>query len=147
MRRLMQAQRGQAMVETAIAMLVIVPMIIWLLEMTSYFYTVAVFQYASRQGVQYAMTHGSDAAGTTQGCVGPASGCDATGAAVKSLVANLSGSSGHKLTTSNVTATWGATGSPGDTVTVTVNYTYKSIFPIKWTPSTIQGQASGNLVY
>ena len=59
--------QGSNGVETALAMLVATPMLICLFEICMFCYTTAVLQYASRQGVQYAMTHGTDA----PNCSGP----------------------------------------------------------------------------
>jgi hypothetical protein len=91
--------RGSNEVETALAMLVTIPMLICLFEMCMFCYTVAVLQYASRQGVQYAMTHGTDA----PNCSGPGgsvhSSCpDVAGANVTAVVMAVAGSSGHTLT-------------------------------------------------
>ena len=60
-RRAFSDNRGSTLIETAVAMLVVIPMLLWLFEMCMYCYTTAVLQYAARQGVEYAMTHGTDA--------------------------------------------------------------------------------------
>jgi Flp pilus assembly protein TadG len=148
---------GQSAVETAVAFLIITPLMVWLLEMCMFAYTQAVFQYATRQAVQYAMSHGTDA----MGCQGPGSGansqgCDATAAATKSLITRLTiSTTTQSLTASQITTTWSnGTNNPGDPVSVTISgYKYHSLFNVPWLSSSgskvmlINTTSGGNVLY
>jgi Flp pilus assembly protein TadG len=141
--------RGSNEVETALAMLVTIPMLICLFEMCMFCYTVAVLQYASRQGVQYAMTHGTDA----PNCSGPGGSVhrscpDVAGANVTAVVMAVAGSSGHSLTSSQIQLIWANnTNNPGNPVTVQVQYPYKTYSHVPFPALTINGMATGQIVY
>jgi Flp pilus assembly protein TadG len=141
--------RGSNEVETALAMLVTIPMLICLFEMCMFCYTVAVLQYASRQGVQYAMTHGTDA----PNCSGPGGSVhrscpDVAGANVTAVVMAVAGSSGHSLSTGQIQLIWANnTNNPGNPVTVQVQYPYKTYSHVPFPALTINGMATGQIVY
>ncbi len=141
--------RGSNEVETALAMLVTIPMLICLFEMCMFCYTVAVLQYASRQGVQYAMTHGTDA----PNCSGPGGSVhrscpDVAGANVTAVITAVAGSSGHILSTSQIQLIWANnTNNPGNPVTVQVQYPYKTYSHMPFPALTINGMATGQIVY
>lgn len=154
--RLKQSEGGQAQIETAVSLLVIVPIIMWVLQMCMFCYSIAAFQYAARQGAEYAITHGTDAIG----CQGSGSGvngqgCDATAAATKSVVTGLvSSATGQSLTSGGVVVSWAnGTNKPGDPVTVTVSaFMYKPIFKVPWMTGFypqpyINAQATGNVLF
>jgi hypothetical protein len=112
-------------------------------------YTVAVLQYASRQGVQYAMTHGTDA----PNCSGPGGSVhrscpDVAGANVTAVVMAVAGSSGHSLSTGQIQLIWANnTNNPGNPVTVQVQYPYKTYSHVPFPALTINGMATGQIVY
>ena len=141
--------RGSNEVETALAMLVTIPMLICLFEMCMFCYTVAVLQYASRQGVQYAMTHGTDA----PNCSGPGGSVhrscpDVAGANVTAVVMAVAGSSGHSLSTGQIQLIWANnSNNPGNPVTVQVQYPYKTYSHVPFPALTINGTATGQIVY
>lgn len=141
--------RGSHEVETALAMLVTIPMLICLFEMCMFCHTVAVLQYASRQGVQYAMTHGTDA----PNCSGPGGSVhrscpDVAGANVTAVVMAVAGSSGHSLSTGQIQLIWANnTNNPGNPVTVQVQYPYKTYSHVPFPALTINGTATGQIVY
>ena len=141
--------RGSNEVETALAMLVTIPMLICLFEMCMFCYTAAVLQYASRQGVQYAMTHGTDA----PNCSGPGGSVhrscpDVAGANVTAVVMAVAGSSGHSLSTGQIQLIWANnTNNPGNPVTVQVQYPYKTYSHVPFPALTINGTATGQIVY
>jgi Flp pilus assembly protein TadG len=141
--------RGSNEVETALAMLVTIPMLICLFEMCMFCYTVAVLQYASRQGVQYAMTHGTDA----PNCSGPGGSVhrscpDVAGTNVTAVVMAVAGSSGHSLSTGQIQLIWANnTNNPGNPVTVQVQYPYKTYSHVPFPALTINGTATGQIVY
>ena len=153
MRRFVQGahrdKRGSNVIETALAMLVVTPMLICLFEICMFCYTMATLQYASRQGVQYAMTHGTDA----PNCSGPGGSVhrscpDVAGANVTAVVMAVAGSSGHILTSSQIQLIWANnTNNPGNPVTVQVQYPYKTYSHVPFPALTINGTATGQIVY
>ena len=153
MRRLFRSafsdNRGSTLIETAVAMLVVIPMLLWLFEMCMYCYTTAVLQYAARQGVEYAMTHGTDA----PNCSGPGGSInitcpDAAGSNVTGVVAQMAKSGGHNMTSLTVQSTWAAgNNNPESSVTVMITTPYTPYIHLPFVPSTIKGTATGNIVY
>jgi Flp pilus assembly protein TadG len=141
--------RGSNVIETALAMLIVTPMLICLFEICMFCYTMATLQYASRQGVQYAMTHGTNA----PNCSGPGgsvhSSCpDVVGANVTAVVMAVAGSSGHTLSSGQIQLIWANnTNNPGNPVTVRVQYPYKTYSHVPFPALTINGTATGQIVY
>ncbi len=151
-----RSDSGQAAIETAVSLLVILPMLVWVLQMCMFCYTIAAFQYATRQGAEYTMTHGTDAIG----CQGPGSGansqgCDSTAAATKSVVTGLvKSATGQSITGSQVVVSWtNGTNKPGDPVTVSVtSFMYKPMYKVPWMTGFfpqpyINAQATGNVLF
>jgi Flp pilus assembly protein TadG len=152
LKRVIRNRRGVSLVETALACSIMLPVAIYLMEMSMYCYTYTVLQYASRAGVQYAATHGTDAAI----CEGPggnvngSSSCDASGALVKAQASSYAAHNMtmHKMNNLTVTPNWPkGTNNPGDPVTVTVNYPYQPMVTLPFIPATIQGTATGKVQY
>jgi Flp pilus assembly protein TadG len=149
-RRALRDERGSTLIETAVALLFVMPMFFWMLEMSMYCYSTAVLQYAARQGVQYAMTHGADApncsgqppSGNTT-CINP----DTGGANIRQVVAQLARKSGHNMTGLVIYPVWNGSNLPGNSVTVYVQTPYVSYVPLPFIPSQISGTASGNIVF
>jgi Flp pilus assembly protein TadG len=141
--------RGQTLVETSMALLVAIPVILWSFEMGMFCYTLGQYQYAARAGVQYAISHGTDA----PDCSGPGgtvnSSCpDPTGADISDLVANVSHSSGHVLMSSQVKVSWGdLDNNPASPVTVTISAPYQPYVDLPFVPAIITGTATGQIVY
>lgn len=135
------------MVETALSVVIALPMLLWLIELSFFFYTLSVVQYASRAGVQYAVTHGSDSG--SSGCSGPSGGCaDGPGANVIHLVQNVAQKSGRAIPASDVKVQWANnTSNPGDPVAVTVSFTYQPLIDMPFVPLQVSGQATGHIVY
>jgi hypothetical protein len=158
--RLKQSDEGQSAIETAVSLLVILPMFMWVLQMCMFAYSITVFQYAARQGAQYATTHGIDSVG----CQGTGTskensqGCDATAAATEAvvigMVRNATGQTLAHGTSGGVSVSWGnGTNNPGDPVTVTVKaFMYKPIWKVPWMTGFypqpyINAQATGTVLF
>jgi Flp pilus assembly protein TadG len=100
---LIRSEDGSLVVETALSLLVVMPMVFWLFEMCMLTYTYSVLGDAARQGVRYAIVHGTDSGN----CSGPSSGCGDTSAAnVKSVVNAAAAYSFHDLTRMTVQVTY-----------------------------------------
>jgi Flp pilus assembly protein TadG len=139
------SEEGSLVVETALSLLLIIPMVFWLFEMCMLTYTYSVLGDAARQGVRYAIVHGSD----SSNCSGPSSGCaDASGANVISVVETSAAYSFHDLSKMTVQATYpDLASSPGSRVTVIINYTYVPYIKLPGIADSVQLSAQGRIIY
>ncbi|MGC1783250.1 MAG: TadE family protein [Acidobacteriaceae bacterium] len=133
------------MVESALALLVVLPMVFWLFEMSMLTYTYSVLGDAARQGVRYAIVHGTD----SSNCSGPSTGCaDSAGANVSSVVKTYAAYSFHNLSNMQVSVTYpDVSSSPPSRVNVTINYTYVPYIQLPGIVHSIQMSAQGRIVY
>jgi Flp pilus assembly protein TadG len=140
--------RGQTIVETTLAILFTVPVILWGFEMGMYCYTLGQYQYAARAGLQYAVSHGTDATDCS-GPGGKVNSCtDTSGDNISSLVAQVSQSSGHALASSQIKTTWDdANNNPGSSVSVNIDAPYTPYVKMPFIPSHAVGTATGLVVY
>ncbi len=109
-------------------------------------YTYSVLANAAREGVRYAIVHGTD----SPTCSGPSSGCaDSTGSNVSSVVQGYAAVSFHDLTNMTVTPSWpDAASTPSSRVLVTISYPYIAYFSLPGFHSpTMQVTAEGRIVY
>ena len=120
--RRFKSESGSLVVETALSLLLILPVVFWLFEMCMVTYTYSVLGDAARQGVRYAIVHGTD----TTNCSGPSTGCaDSSAANVISVVDSSAASSFHDLSHMNVQVTYpDLSSAPPSRVNVSINYTY-----------------------
>lgn len=144
-RRFLSGERGSVMVETAIALLVVMPMVFWILEICMFTYTCSVLGDAARQGVRYAIVHGTDSGN----CSGPTNGCaDATGANVSSEVDNAARYCFHDLSNMTIQVVYpDGSSAPPSRVTVTVHYTYVPYIQLPGIRNSVQMIAEGRIIY
>jgi Flp pilus assembly protein TadG len=142
---LIRSEDGSLVVETALSLLVVMPMVFWLFEMCMLTYTYSVLGDAARQGVRYAIVHGTDSGN----CSGPSSGCGDTSAAnVKSVVNAAAAYSFHDLTRMTVQVTYPDLASnPPSRVNVTINYTYVPYIKLPGIADSVQLSAQGRIIY
>ena len=113
-RRFAREERGAAMVEFAIvAVFFLIPMIFGIVEFGRMTWARTTLTAAAREGVRYAIVHGST------------SGALADSAAVADYVEAKSQLGGIIVRTQ-----WLSGQDPGDTVEVTVDYSYQSLIPV-----------------
>ncbi len=138
-------ESGSLMVETAVALSVAVPIVMWMFELCMLTYTYSVLGDAARQGVRYAIVHGTD----SSVCSGPSSGCgDSAGANVVSQVKDYAASSFHDLSGMTVTVTYpDASSSPPSRVAVSIQYTYVPYIKLPGIDQTVNLNAEGRIVY
>lgn len=111
LRRLLHVERGTAMVEFAIvAGLIFIPLVFGIIEFGRVIWAKNMVTAAAREGVRYAIVHGSS------------SGSVADSASIANYVKGRT-----QLSPIVVRPSWTGTKDPGDTVTVTVQYTYTPI--------------------
>ncbi len=140
-----RSEEGSLVVETALSLLILIPMVFWMFEMCMLTYTYSVLGDAARQGVRYAIVHGTDSGN----CSGPSSGCgDSSGTNVKSVVNNAAASSFHDLSKMTVQVTYPDQASnPPSRVNVTINYTYVPYIKLPGIANSVQLSAQGRIIY
>lgn len=143
--RCIGSEEGSLVVETALSLLLVIPMLFWLFEMCMLTYTYSVLGDAARQGVRYAIVHGTGSAN----CSGPTTGCaDTSGANVISVVQTAAAYSFHDLSQMTVQVTYpDASSAPPSRVNVTINYTYVPYIRLPGIADSVQLSAQGRILY
>jgi Flp pilus assembly protein TadG len=144
LKRLMRGNRGSAMIEVAVSMLVAVPLLMWAFEFAMCCYTASVLQYAAREGVQFAIAHGSESSNGS----GPGTS-DPGGTNVQAVVKQIANSASlHNMTGLTVTTSWESdAATPGSPVSVKVSWQYDPYIRLPWIEPTIKGTASAVVNY
>ena len=145
LRQAARKDEGSLVVETALALLVVVPIVFWLFELCMLVYTYSVLGDAARQGVRYAIVHGTD----STNCSGPSSGCgDSTGSNVSSVVKNAAAYSFHNLSNMSVQVTYpDSSSTPSSRIAVAIDYNYVPYVNLPGIATRLQLQAQGRIVY
>jgi hypothetical protein len=134
------------MVETALSLILTFSLAFLLFEVSMLAYTYSVMNNAAREGVRYAIVHGSD----SKNCSGPSTGCsDATGANVIAVVQSYAAMSLHNTSGMTVTVNYPDTtqAAPLSLVSVTVNYTFTPYFKFSALSSTLNITSQGRILY
>jgi Flp pilus assembly protein TadG len=128
--RLQRDERGSALIEFVISILLILTILFVTVELSSAVYTYTVLSDAANEGLRYAIVHSSDA-----------------GVTATSVVKTYASYSLHDVSSINVSVTcpsW----VPPNIVTVTVSYSYiPYLSAFMKTPPTMTAYAEGRLVY
>jgi hypothetical protein len=109
-------------------------------------YTYSVLGNAAREGVRYAIVHGSDSAM----CSGPGTGCgDPRGSNVTAVVNGYTGVTFHDMAGMTITPSWpDGTSTPASRVIVTISYPYVAYLTLPgFSPPTMQVAAEGRIVF
>jgi Flp pilus assembly protein TadG len=160
--------KGQATVEFALTIVFVMVLILGSLELIVLVYTYTVLADAAKEGVRYAIVHGSRNAipsGPTCPCLdidGPAApvgtaptSCNATGAGCGSgygVVKTYALYSLHDTSPMSVTVTYPDTGNPPanqapNRVRVVVTYVYQPFFGLGWPSVTVNAASEGRIFY
>jgi hypothetical protein len=139
-------QSGSVLVETSIAYMLGMTMVLGIIELAMMCYTFGVVSEAARAGVHYASIHGADSAN----CSGPTTGCgDPTAAHVVTQVTAFAATFIRIATPMTVTVTYPDTG--GSTapsrVLVAVSYTYHPLFGISAIGHVFNVAEQGRIAY
>lgn len=127
--------RGQASVEFLLTFFFLLVLMLWVFEIVIFFYTWVVVAEAAKEGVRYAIVHGSGNSSAS----GPSADDAAVIARVKTY-ANYPGMTVH------VTYLDSSNAAPSR-VQVTVSYPYVTLFGVLgWSPPTIQANAQGRIM-
>jgi Flp pilus assembly protein TadG len=123
-------QRGQALVETALMMWVIITVVFFIFELGWLMYTYSVLADAANEGVRYTIVHsGGDPAGT------------------QAKVQTFAGASMHNINALSTSVTFpDGSSAPPNRVRVSVTYTYIPALPQFITAPTMHSFAEGRMV-
>lgn len=143
--------QGQASVEFALIIVFLMLLIIGIIELLMLIYTYNVLADSAKEGVRYAIVHGSHNTSPS----GPTCPCPAIdGAAGTGVVKTYAQYSFHNTNTSamKVTVTYPDTADPPanqapNRVRVVVTYTYQPFFGLGWPTVTVNAAAQGRIVY
>jgi Flp pilus assembly protein TadG len=136
-----QTTGGSVLIETSLALLLAFPLFFAVFEICMFTYTQSVLGDAAREGVRYAIVHGSD----SPNCSGPSTGCgDQSGANVVSSVQSyaaqfLNTPEGLTISVSYPDSSSG----PQSRVGVAVTYNYSPFFHSNVTSTRIPMYATG----
>lgn len=139
-------ERGSMLVEFSFSVWALFLVSFLIFEFCMMIYTYSVLANAAREGVRYAVVHGTD----SSSCSGPSAGCgDTTGNNVKAVVRGYAAVSFHDLQLMNVAANWpDSAATPTSRVVVTISYPYLSYLNLPGFDSpTMQITAEGRVVY
>jgi Flp pilus assembly protein TadG len=137
-------EQGSVAIETSISFMVLILFLFGIIECCMMGYTYASLEDAAREGVRYAIVHGTD----SPSCSGPSTGCDATAANVKSDVTNYAKNFVGNLTTMVVTVSYpDGTSTAMSRVQVSVTQTYQPIFKVPGTSHVVTVHSAGRILY
>lgn len=163
-------QRGATSIEFALSLLVTFVVIFWIIELCLVVYAYSVLADAAKEGVRYAIVHGTscvnDGGGTAPAgclCYGPGDAglaCDGSAVGVYDRVKDYGQYSLQNVTglATGAGACSGGGGcievqypdsnsKPGSRVNVVVHYPYFPIFNLGWAGVTLKAGAEGRIVY
>jgi Flp pilus assembly protein TadG len=133
--------RGSVLIETSLALLVALPLLFAVFEICMFTYTQSILGDAAREGVRYAIVHGSD----SPSCSGPSTGCaDPSGANVVSMVQGYAAQFLNTHGGLSISVSYPDNSSaPQSRVGVTVTYNYSPFFQSDVTSTRIAMYATG----
>lgn len=142
----LRCDSGQAIAETAIALVVAISVAFWLFELSMFTYTCSVLNQAAQEGVRYAIMHGTD----SSACSGPDTACTDKSpySNVQTVVTSAASASLHDTSAMTVTVTYGnSTAVAGNPVTVTVVYTYVPYVNFPGIKNTVTFSSQGRIMF
>lgn len=137
-------QSGVAAVEFALSATFLVMTMLFMWEMVLMVYTYNVMAVAAKEGVRYAVMHGT---GNTAICVSPCTGNQTTNtAAVRSVVQNFASNSFHDVSGMTVTVNYpDGSAAPPNRVQVLISYPYKPLIVLPWMSPVIAAASEGRI--
>ena len=146
----MRKQAGQSTVEFALTIVFTMVVIFGAIEMTLMIYTYNILADAAKEGVRYAIVHGTGMGASN--CSGPGGGgvtcTDSTGTNIQSAVNNYTRLSFHDNTAMVVTPSFPDSSSVAPSrVRVTVSYVYQPFLHLGWATMTVNAAAEGRIVF
>ena len=146
-----QSQCGQAAVEFALTIGILVVLLVGMLELTMFVYTYSVLADAAKEGVRYATVHGASVVGATSGDTSSTPWPACTTAASGSLLTTVrtyAAASLHDPSSINVYACYpDGSNKPGNAVQVSVNYDYQPLFGLGWPKFNVHANSAGRIIF
>jgi Flp pilus assembly protein TadG len=150
-----RSSRGQASVEFALTIVFVMVIILGAIEMIMLIYTYSVLADAAKEGVRYAIVHGTQVGGSN--CSGPGSTgpgvtgitcTDSSGTNVQNAVLAYAAMTFHDTSTMTITPTYpdGSSAAPSR-VRVDVAYPYLPFFGLGWPSVTVNATAEGRIAF
>jgi Flp pilus assembly protein TadG len=144
--RLAGDERGSMLLEFSLSVWMVFLVIFLIFEFCMSVYTYSVLSNAAREGIRYAVVHGTD----RSSCSGPSSGCgDTGGSKVTAVVRDYASLSFHDISGMTVSPTWpDGTSTPTSRVKIVVSYPYIPYLQVPGFDSpTIHVTAEGRIVF
>ena len=143
-------QAGQSTVEFALTILIVMVILFGATEFVVMIYTYNVLADAAKEGVRYAIVHGTGRGAAN--CSGPGGGgiscSDSTGANIQSVVNNYTRLSFHNSAAMTVTPSYPDSSSAAPSrVRVTISYVYQPFTNLGWPSMTVNAAAEGRIVF
>ena len=140
----LRGEQGSVAIEGAVSLMVLIVITVGFLELCVMSYTYSVMAESAREGVRYAIVHGTD----SSSCSGPSTGCDATAANVKSDVAAYAANFSTQLSNMVVTVSYPDGVSTGTSrVQVSISETYQPTFHVPGLTPTLTFTSAGRILY
>jgi Flp pilus assembly protein TadG len=118
-------------------------LLVSILELTMFIYTYATLSDAAKEGVRYAVVHGSSGTGSVQ-----ADNCgSAITTGVPATVLTYASLSLHKLSSGNVSVDCPNGNTPGNAVQVSISYPYRPLFGLNWATVTVSATSAGSIAF
>jgi hypothetical protein len=147
-------QHGRLFVEDAGSMLIEFALSVWtvflltflIFEFCMAIYTYSVLGNAAREGIRYAITHGTN----SSSCSGPGPGCsDTAGSNITNVVRGYAAISFHDISGMTVTPSWpDGTSAPSSRVVVSITYPYVAYLSLPgFNSPTMHVTAEGRIVF
>ena len=137
---------GSALLEFSLSVWMLLLVTFLIFEFCMTVYTYSVLGNAAREGVRYAVVHGTDSGS----CSGPSSGCgDASGRNITAVVNGYAAVSFHDISGMTVTPSWPDNSStPSSRVLVTISYPYVPYFQLPgFSAPSMKVTAEGRIVF
>ena len=151
-----RTERGQAMVEFALTIVFVMLLIVGALELIVFIYTYSVLADSAKEGVRYAIVHGSKnglPSGPTCPCVaidGPPapSGVTPGYGSGYGVVRTFARYSLHDTSTMTVSVTYpDAVNTAPNRIRVVVSYVYQPFFGLGWPTMTVHAASEGRIAF
>lgn len=141
-------QRGQAQFEFVLSFMFLFLLIFGTLELILLVYTYNVLADSAKEGVRYAVVHGTDAA-TCSGPGGFGVTCsDSSGSNVQAAVKQYAQYSFHDTSAMTVSVTYpDSSCDPPSRVLVQISYPYQPFFGLGWPTVTVKAASAGRIVF
>lgn len=139
-----RGDRGQAQVEFVLSIFFVLLTVFGIFELSMFIYTYSVLSDAAKEGVRYAVVHGSSNTSPS----GPGSTSAIDGAAGTGIVKTYAQYSLHDTTQMHVTVSYpDSTNLAPNRVQVQVSYVYQPFLGFGWPSATIYANAEGRIIY